>query len=281
MISVIIPTYNRAAFLREALESVCAQTYFHDKGNGSFEILVIDDGSTDETEEVALGIGHAVRYERQEHQGVSRARNRGLSLANGEWIAFLDSDDLWKERKIEAQMAFLKDRPDAMICLTEEIWIRRGVRVNPRKKHQKYSGWVFEKFLPLCLLSLSTALFRKKLFEDIGGFDESFPACEDYDLGLRLALRYPVHLLPGYLVVKRGGHPDQLSRVFWGMDRFRIRALEKTLDGPLSGEQRRLVHREIVRKSTILVNGFEKRGKTEDAETYRRLILKYGEDVER
>jgi glycosyltransferase involved in cell wall biosynthesis len=271
-VSVIIPTHNRARFLGEALDSVLGQTFFLGEGASAFELLVVDDGSTDGTEEVSRSRGRAVRYVRQDHLGVSPARNRGLALAGGRFIAFLDSDDLWDPRKIEIQVEYMRNQPGAMVSLTEEIWIRRGVRVNPRKIHRKHSGWVFERFLPLCLLSLSSALFRREIFDEIGLFDEELPACEDYDLGLRLAARYPVHLHPEPLTIKRGGHPDQLSRRYWGMDRFRIRALEKLVDGPLSDDQKRLVRREIVRKSRILVHGFEKRNKDGEAEYYRRLI---------
>lgn len=277
MISVIIPTRNRAAFLREALQSVVRQSHFIGRSCDGHEIAVIDDGSSDGTERVVREFGKHIRYEWQDHRGVSAARNRGLALTTGEFVAFLDSDDLWEDRKIELQLRFMRENPEAVVCMTEEIWIRNGVRVNPRNRHKKHSGWVFEKFLPLCLLSLSSALFRRRLFTEIGGFDESLPVCEDYDLGLRVAARHPVHLLPTPLIIKRGGHPDQLSRAFWGMDRFRVRALEKILGEPLTEEMKQLVRREIVVRSRILANGFEKRGKTEEAEYYRRLIVAYGD----
>jgi glycosyltransferase involved in cell wall biosynthesis len=277
-VSVIIPTRNRASFLRQALESVLGQTFFRDEGERSFEILVVDDGSTDGTEEAVRSLKGPIRYARQEPRGVSPARNRGLALSRGEFIAFLDSDDLWEPGKIEIQMRHMRAHPEEMVSLTEEIWIRKGVRVNPRNIHRKHSGWVFEKFLPLCLLSLSTALFRREVFDEIGVFDEDLPVCEDYDLGLRLAARYPVHLHPEPLTIKRGGHLDQLSRAFWGMDRYRVRALEKILDAALSEDRKRLVRREIVRRSRILAQGFEKRGKREEAEYYWRLIRTRGEE---
>ncbi len=276
-VSVIIPAYNRAGFLREALESVRRQTYFLREEGRSCEVLVVDDGSTDGTAAVAASWPGSVRLIQQEHRGVSAARNRGLASADGKFIAFLDSDDLWDPRKLEIQTAYLRTHPKAVLSLTEEIWIRRGVRVNPRRIHRKYSGWVFERFLPLCLLSLSSALFRREVFEEIGVFDEDLPVCEDYDLGLRLAARYPVHLHPEPLTIKRGGHPDQLSHSTWGMDRFRVRALIKILEGPLTREQKRLVRREIVRKSRILAQGFEKRGKTGEMEYYLDLIRRWTE----
>jgi GT2 family glycosyltransferase len=159
-----------------------------------------------------------------------------------------------------------------MMCYTEEIWIRNGVFVNPKKRHRKYSGWIFDKVLPLCLISLSSALFRREVFASVGPFDEDLPVCEDYDFGIRLAHRYPVYFLTRPLIVKRGGHKGQLSRKYWGMDRFRIKALEKALSMELTPVERDLVRAEIVKKSRVLMNGLVKRGKTSEAEKYRSCI---------
>lgn len=280
MISVIIPTYNRASFLLEAIQSVLNQDAFQlTEASSLFELIVVDDGSTDNTKDTVASFGERVRYQVQLNQGVSAARNLGLRLASGDFIAFLDSDDLWKEDKIANQMSFMKAFPRAKACYTEEIWIRREVVVNPKKKHRKYSGWIFEKVLPLCLISLSSALFRKEVFEEIGSFDEDFPACEDYDFGIRLAHQYPVFLLSRPLIVKRGGHPDQLSRKYWGMDRFRIQALEKALCLDLNLKQKMLVKQEIVRKSCIVANGFRKRKNMDEARKYTALIEKYENEL--
>ena len=153
--------------------------------------------------------------------------------------------------------------------------MRKGVFVNPKNRHRKYSGWIFDKVLPLCLLSLSSALFRREVFDEVGCFDESLPACEDYDLGIRLAHRYPIHFIDSFLITKRGGHADQLSKKYWGMDRFRVKALEKALLLDLTPHQQELVKREIVVKSRVLADGFEKRGKTEEANTYRQKMAAY------
>jgi len=275
MISVIIPTYNRASFLEEAIQSVLVQDFFIRNASIPFELLVIDDGSTDNTKEVVRSFGDKVKYHFQEHKGVSAARNLGLELTQGDYLAFLDSDDLWKKEKMSTQMSFMKSFPIAKVCYTEETWIRRGVFVNPQKKHQKYSGWIFDKVLPICLLSLSSALFKREVFEEIGKFDEELPACEDYDFGIRLALKYPVYLLQKPLIIKRGGHSDQLSRKYWGMDRFRVKALEKALNLNLKPEQEILVRQEIVKKYQILAKGFEKRNKQEEMRKCLSLIDKY------
>jgi glycosyltransferase involved in cell wall biosynthesis len=275
-ISVIIPTYNRSGFVQEAIRSVLDQDCWQEGTEREF--LVVDDGSTDDTAEVVRSHRGSVAYVRQPHSGVSAARNRGLRLTRGEFVAFLDSDDLWKPHKISSQLRFMKEHAEAVVVCSEETWIRNGVFVNPREKHRKYSGWVFERYLPLCLLSLSSALFRRRVFEEIGVFDENLPACEDYDLGLRMASRFPVYTLPEALIIKRGGHADQLSKQYWGMDRFRVAALEKALGLDLTPEQRRLVREELTRKCRILINGFHKRGKHSEAESYEDRLLRYGAD---
>ncbi len=275
MISVIIPTYNRATCLGEAIQSVLDQDHFVRNGPSSFELLVVDDGSDDNTRDVVRSFGKRVKYHFQPNRGISVARNRGLDLAQGDYVAFLDSDDLWEKEKIGIQMSFMKAFPEVRVCYTEETWIRRGVFVNPKKKHQKYSGWIFDKVLPLCLLSLSSAFFRKEIFDEIGRFDEELPVCEDYDLGIRIAAKYPVHLLPKALIIKRGGHADQLSRKYWGMDRFRVIALEKALHLDLTPRQKKLVRQELVKKYRILAKGYEKRNKREEVKECLARIRKY------
>jgi len=281
MISIIIPSYNRAEFLKEAIPSVLDQGYFSSGSEASlFELLVIDDGSTDQTKTVVDSFSLPIVYRYLDHKGVSAARNLGIKLSKGNYVAFLDSDDLWKKDKINVQMSLMKSLPQTKICYTEEIWIRNGVFVNPKKKHQKYSGWIFEKVLPLCLLSLSSSLFHRSVFEEVGIFDEDLPACEDYDLGIRVALRYPIHLITKPLIIKRGGHPDQLSRKYWGMDQFRVKALEKAFGMDLSPLQREQVRRELIKKCKILVSGFGKRNKMSEVNFYSGLIEKYEEKQE-
>lgn len=269
-VSVIIPTYNRRELLREAIRSVLEQSF------RDFELIVVDDGSDDGTREmIQREFPGLLTYLYQENQGVSRARNRGLKLAQGEFVAFLDSDDLWLPRKLERQMAFMQSHPKAQICYTDEIWIRRGVRVNPKKKHAKYSGWIYPRCLPLCIISPSSALMRRGLLEEVGGFDEELPVCEDYDLWLRISARHPIHFLPEKLIVKRGGHQDQLSRR-WGNDIWRVKALLKMLKDPsLRPDWRRMTVEELHRKGSILIKGFRKRGKEEEAKYYERILEQY------
>lgn len=281
MISIIIPSYNRAEFLKEAIQSVLDQDYFSCDSEASlFELLVIDDGSTDQTKTVVDSFSSPIVYRYQDHKGVSAARNLGIELSRGDYVAFLDSDDLWKKDKINVQMSLMNSLPQTRVCYTEEIWIRNMVFVNPKKKHQKYSGWIFEKVLPLCLLSLSSTLFHRSVFKEVGIFDENLPVCEDYDLGIRVALRYPIHLITKPLIIKRGGHSDQLSRKYWGMDEFRVRALEKAFLMDLSLLQREQVRGELIKKCRILISGFGKRNKMSEVNYYSDLIEKYEEKQE-
>lgn len=259
--TVVIPTYNRASIFPSAVESVLFQDYL------DFEILVIDDGSTDETREVVRPYLGRVKYLYQENKGVSAARNWGIRMAKGEYIAFLDSDDLWEKEKLGAQVRFMEGR-ELMVSQTEEIWIRNGRRVNPGKRHKKYSGWIFDKALNLCLISPSSMMVRREVFEEKGYFDESLPACEDYDLGLRLARDYEIGLIGKPLIIKRGGQSDQLSKKYWGMDRFRVKALEKILKEDLDPDQRRLALRVLEEKCRILAQGALKRGRIEEAKEW-------------
>lgn len=268
-VSVIIPTYNRSWCLSEAIDSVLSQTYHNT------ELIVVDDGSTDETPALLARYGNRLRCLRQTNRGVSAARNHGIQAADGVLIALLDSDDTWQPDKLARQVDFFDRQPAAKICQTEETWIRRGVRVNPKRRHRKPSGWIFEASLALCLVSPSAVMMRRELLEEMGGFDESLPACEDYDLWLRVSLRYPIHLIDDALVVKRGGHGDQLSGTA-GLDRYRIQSLDKILGGEeLTPPQARAAEAMLREKCRIYAAGCRKRGKIEMAETYETLAGKY------
>ena len=269
-VSVIVPTYNRADRLERALNSIVSQTY------QDFELIVVDDGSTDKTSQLMKSFPKAQYFYIKKNSGVSKARNVGLAFAKGELICFLDSDDLWKEKKMQIQSLWLENNKDSQICYTDEIWVRNGVRVNPMNRHRKYSGDIFRHCLGLCIVSPSSVMIRAKLFDEIGNFDESLPACEDYDLWLRIASKYAFHFIEEPLIIKYGGHSDQLSRKYWGMDRFRVVALKKLLDqNSLDKEKLKLTRSVFLEKCSILIKGFEKRGKKEDESFYRELVNKY------
>ncbi len=262
LVSAIIPTFNRGWILSEAIQSVIDQTY------RPMEIIVVDDGSTDNTPSLLNTFGRKIRVITQANRGVSAARNRGIREGRGELIALLDSDDLWTPDKTLRQVAFFNDHPDAMICQTQEIWIRNGKRVNPKKKHRKQGGMIFEPSLELCLVSPSAVMMRRSLFDLKGLFDEDLPACEDYDFWLRVSTTHPIHLMDPACTVKRGGHDDQLSG-HHSLDRYRIAAIEKLLEtGTLTLEQRRAAAKVFRAKAVIYGQGCIKRGKIDRGNRY-------------
>jgi glycosyltransferase involved in cell wall biosynthesis len=274
-VSVIIPTYNRLSMLKEAVDSVLAQDV------EDFELIVVDDGSTDGTADEILRYGGRVKLlQHGENRGVSAARNSGILHSKGKYIAFLDSDDLWVKGKLRIQVAFLDENPPYPLCYTDEIWIRRGKRVNPMLKHAKFSGWILEKCLPLCIISPSSAVMRKTLFPRVGLFDEALPVCEDYDFWLRVSARFPIFFIEKKLIIKRGGHPDQLSNRSWGNDRFRVMVLEKLLSEPHIGpEERALVLKEMEKKCRVLSRGFMKRGNEPEGKRYQEIMKQYGIEI--
>lgn len=269
-ISVIIPTFNRAFCLGSAIDSIIAQTF------SDYEIIVIDDGSADNSESLVKARG-GIRYFRlTENGGASKARNLGIKHARGKYICFLDSDDLWIKDKLESQFLYMESDGEPAACYTDEIWIRNGVRVNSGKRHRKYSGKILPNCLALCIISPSSVMLRAEVFDVIGLFDETLPVCEDYDLWLRLAARFPVRFIPRKLIVKMGGHPDQLSRKYEAMDRFRVYAIDKLLrQVPLEADSRRLAIETLIDKCAILLKGCVKRKKTAEARLYRDLMEKY------
>jgi glycosyltransferase involved in cell wall biosynthesis len=271
-VSVIIPTYNRAWCLSEAVDSVLAQDF------SDFELIVVDDGSTDGTADLLAAYGNDIAVLQLEHSGVSAARNAGIATARGELIAFLDSDDIWLPKKLSTQVQFFNSHADALICQTEEMWVRNGRRVNPGKRHRKPSGMIFEPSLELCLVSPSAVMVRKGLFQHVGFFDESLPACEDYDMWLRVSCRIPVYLIDAPLIIKRGGHADQLSRTR-GLDKHRIAAMTKLLQGDvLDIAQRRAAVRALKQKCDVYSSGCRKRARLAEAEHFERLAGLYRGD---
>jgi glycosyltransferase involved in cell wall biosynthesis len=265
-VSVIIPTHNRAWCLARAVDSVLGQTFT------DFELFVVDDGSSDDTARLLAAYGDALAVIRQPNRGVSAARNAGIAAARGGWIALLDSDDYWLPEKLAAQIDWLSAHPDYRICQTEEIWIRGGRRVNPKKRHRKFGGRIFERCLPLCLVSPSAVMMARSLLDEVGGFDEALPACEDYDLWLRIGCTHPIGLVEAPLIVKTGGHRDQLSRAP-ELDRYRIQALAKILrSGKLTIDQYTAAWEMLAAKVEVYAGGCRKRGRFVEAERLDTLV---------
>ena len=214
-VSVVVPTFNRVDFVLEAIKSISSQTF------QPLEIILVDNNSEDNTTEMVAKHFKSVKILIQKKRGVSAARNFGIREASGNWIAFLDSDDQWHKRKLEEQVKSIsRDKLSADLSHTDEIWYRNKIFLNQKEIHKKRGGFIFENCLPLCCISPSSVLIRKKVFDDIGLFDESLEVCEDYDFWLRFCCKYPVNFVDQKLTIKNGGHNDQLSKKYWGMDRF-------------------------------------------------------------
>jgi glycosyltransferase involved in cell wall biosynthesis len=268
-VSVIIPTYNRCVMVREAIDSVLAQSF------RAFELIVIDDGSSDGTAESLTGLKETIRIETIRHSGPAAARNRGVAMAGAPMIAFLDSDDVWAPAKLERQVAFMRANPGCAISQTGEIWIRNGRRVNPGRRHRKRGGDIFVDSLRTCLISMSATVMRTELFRALGGFDESMIAAEDYDLWLRILVDHEAGLLDESLVTRRGGRPDQTSAATPALDRFRILALTKLLAGErLSPARQSAVVEVLAEKCLIYAGGLRRRGRADAALFYESIAVR-------
>jgi len=265
-VAVIIPAYNRLDFIEEAVSSVLSQSF------QNLELIVVDDGSTDGTGDLVRERfdDERLKVYSQDNLGVSAARNRGVNESSAPLVAFLDSDDYWLEEKLTTQLLAM-EKDAQRISYTGEVWYRRGKWANPCSHHEKHSGDIFSKCLPLCIISPSSVLMERSLFEEVGGFDETLPACEDYDLWLRISARCGVLFCPEKLIVKRNGHEGQLSQEIWGLDRFRIAALWKLVyDSGIEDDKRREALRWIVKKSRVVAGGAKKRGALERAQVFER-----------
>ncbi len=272
-VSVIIPTYNRLEMVLRAVDSVLKQRF------KNFECIVVDDGSTDETfEMLSLIKDSRLKIVSQKNKGVSAARNKAIDNSCGNYIALLDSDDEWEPRKLDKQLLFMKEG-QFEIAQTDEIWIRKGKRVNQCKKHEKPEGFFFERSLAMCMVSPSCVMFSRKFWDAVGPFDENMAACEDYDLWLR-AYEYPVGLLRERLTIKYGGRPDQLSNSVGCLDLLRMYSIAKLLGpGKLDAGKRESAIKELCRKAGYFAGGCRKRGKEEQALKVEGLIKSVLEGV--
>ena len=211
-----------------------------------------------------------INYFIEKKRGVSAARNKGILESKSKWIAFLDSDDAWKPKKLEKQMEYSVFNQDKYrIIHTDETWYRNKKFLNQLKKHKKLGGNIFKNSLQLCCISPSSVVLKKQIFDDYGLFDENLEVCEDYDMWIRITAKEEVGFLDSPLVLKYGGHSDQLSKKFWGMDRFRIKSLEKNLKNEhFSKSQKINVLDTLIEKLTIVSEGALKRGNKEIFKKY-------------
>ncbi len=269
-VSVIIPTFNRGDVLSRAIGSVLGQTF------QDFELIVVDDGSTDYTKDLVTSLSRSIRYIIQDHKGVSAARNRGIVESTGALIAFLDSDDEWRKDKLQKQLDLYESGDSHFICHSNELWLRSGRTVKQKEIHRKQGGHFFERALERCLISPSAVIMTRSLLDETGYFDESLPAAEDYDLWLRIVAYHSVQFIDEPIVIKHGDREDQLSRTVPAIDRYRIQAITKILEDPrLSDHYRDAAVRQLIRKCSVMSKGLARRGKQEEADQYYALAQKY------
>ena len=268
-ISIVIPTFNRIGSLPRALDSALKQTY------QPSEIIVVDNGSSDGTTKLLRERYPSIRLLIEKKLGVSAARNKGIRYSKFQWIALLDSDDAWDKTKLEKQKNALASSQDHFrLVHTDEIWIRNGNKFNQMKKHQKFGGDIFNNCLSLCCISPSSVLINKNIFKEVGYFDESLPVCEDYDLWLKICSQEKILFINQKLTLKYGGHKDQLSKTYWGMDRFRIKSLENLiLNYKLKPDQKINAIKTIVKKLKIIVNGAYKRNNSSIINKYEEKLF--------
>jgi len=266
-VTIIIPVYNREWCIKRSIDSVLNQTF------QDFEIIIVNDGSTDNTSMILNEYANINNVEviKQKNQGVSKARNTGIKHSNGEYISFLDSDDLWEKEKLQIQIDFFNQNKNCMVCQTEETWIRNNKKINPKFRHKKPSGDIFIPSLSLCLVSPSAVMMKKSFFKHVGLFDTSMPACEDYDLWLRSSLLFKFGLIDVQAVIKHGGHEDQLSTLPL-LDKYRIYSIVKILDTfTLDADKKDATIKKLEEKCKILMNGCLKRKKWEEALIYKSI----------
>jgi len=254
-ISVVIPTLNRINTIQRAIDSVINQTF------KPAEIIVVDNGSSDGTLKFLREQYPKITILKENKIGVSNARNKGIKKSINQWIALLDSDDAWHPRKLEIQTSMLDSAlKEYNLIHTDEIWFRNNKHINQMKKHKKQGGYIFERCLSLCCISPSSVLFKKNILDKVGLFDESLPVCEDYDMWLKICSSEEVLFAQDKLTYKYGGHNDQLSKLYWGMDRFRIKSIENVIKNfDLTYKQKKQAKKELIKKLKIIINGAFKR----------------------
>lgn len=277
MVSVVIPTYNRRGFLESAIDSVLSQSF------REFELIVVDDGSTDDTIDLLRRYGDSLVFLQQENRGPSAARNLGIEVSCGDLVAFLDSDDRWHPDKLFIQVEVMAEEPGYLISHTGEVWYRNGELLRQKKKHEKLPGYIFGRSLSMCMVSMSTVIARRELFNHIGYFDEELPCCEDYDFWLRSSLRYPFLLVDQPLTFKEGGREDQVSVIYRvGMDRFRIQSIVNLLEKEaLSEAQSEQTLTELRKKCRIYGKGCIKWGREEEGRRYLHIPDRYHKTEDR
>ncbi len=274
LVSVIIPVYNRFEMAKEAVSSVIGQTY------QKLEVIIVDDGSMDMTSTLAIYFGDdsRVKYLKINHNGMPGfVRNKGVEISSGKYLAFLDSDDLWVDSKLEKQISFLEKNSAYKVVHTREAWVRNGKIISQSGFNHKRIGNIFSDALVKCILGPSTIMLEADLYKKLGGFRDDLEIAEDYELWLRLTDTNSIGYIDEPLITKRAGHVGQLSEKYGQIEIFRIRGLQKLVEQSYfkSGNQQ-LAEKELANKCRIYAAGCRKRKKNDEAEVYESLAAKYG-----
>jgi glycosyltransferase involved in cell wall biosynthesis len=222
LVSVIIPTYNSASFVPQSVESVLQQTY------DNFEVIVVDDGSTDNTEAALLPYKDKIRYIKKTNSGPSAARNLGITEAKGEFIAFQDADDLWLPEKLQLQIEHFKQNPHFGVIFTGSVRFNESglLDSNIRKGYTVPTGMVFDRLLTEHFVAMPSVMVRKSCLDEVGLFEESLIGNEDFNLYLRLARKYAFGFVNQVLVRIRI-HENNLSDNLEQMCEDELKNLEK------------------------------------------------------
>ena len=260
-VSVIIPVYNRFTLLQKSIDSLLRQSLKPD------EIIVVDDGSTLDIKEALLPYKNQIKLIQTKNLGVSSARNIGIKSAKNDWIALLDSDDEWREDKLQKQTSLHVSNPHLLFSHTGEKWIRDNKEIKYPKKLAKPQGWCFLDNTSTCKIAASSVMFHRSICDDIGYFDEKLKVCEDYDFWLRVSYSYEIGLIDEPLIIKKAGH-TQLSKEIFAIDRYHIYSLQKFLNSKYKEDVKRVIEK----KCKILIKGAIKHKNREILEEYTKIM---------
>jgi len=239
LVSVVLPVYNGAVTISRTIDSVLGQSHQH------FELLIINDGSTDSTPEMLAQFDDPrIAVHSFENRGLAASRNRGIRLARGEYVAFIDADDLWKPRKLEKQIAALQGNPEAGLAYSLTDCIDEHDNFLGHGSHIVDSGNVYDHLLTWNFLDNgSTPLIRRSVMEEIGSFDETLAAAEDWDVWLRIAHRYEFACVPEVQVLYRI-HGGAMSSKLAQQEAACFRVFDQAIERLPDGERRRRLDRQ-------------------------------------
>jgi glycosyltransferase involved in cell wall biosynthesis len=267
-ISVVIPLYNAEKYIGDTLESVLAQTY------STFEIIVVNNSSTDSSLDIVKKYSD-VKVISQENQGPSVARNKGVALSKGDFIAFLDADDLWVPDKLKIQMEYFNNNPQVGLVYSKYTSVRNGKILRTRPQNG-YSGWIFTKLLYKSIIQTSTVMVKRECLDAVGPYDESFSLGDEYDMFLRIAKKFQCGFVDKGLIRYRI-HDNNTSKNVFLFDKENLGVYKKIYNNftDLDGKQKRILRKRIARYSMKVAEGLNSQGKLEESKKYQNEAISY------